>query len=193
VPEERYTPADPSDEALVERFKRGDDEAFATLVRRHEDRLFVLALRMVGERAAALDAVQETFLTAFRRIDSFRGDAQFGTWLYRIGINSCHDLLRRRKRWNRPQADVEDAAEPGADLDESAALRIDVASALAALPSEFREAVALHDLAGLPYEEVATLTKVAVGTVKSRISRGRRRLAEQLEQHGRPTTSKEQP
>ncbi|CAN5669365.1 sigma-70 family RNA polymerase sigma factor [soil metagenome] len=193
MPGDRSLPDETPDEVLVARFKEGDDDAFATLVRRHEDRLFALSLRMIGERAGALDAVQETFLTAFKRIDSFRGDAQFGTWLYRIAVNSCHDLIRRRKRWSRPEGTIEDAPHPGAGLDETAALRIDVAQALAALPPEFREAVVLHDLAGLPYEEVAAVTKVAVGTVKSRISRGRRRLAEQLEQAGRPAASKEQP
>lgn len=193
MPRHRSSPEEASDETLVALFKEGDDDAFATLVRRHEDRLFALALRMLGDRALALDAVQETFLTAFRRIDSFRGEAQLGTWLYRIAVNSCHDLTRRRKRWDRPEAAGEDAPDPRARIDEAAALRIDVAQALAALPPDFREAVVLHDLAGLPYEEVAAVAKVPVGTVKSRISRGRRRLAELLEQPGRPPASKEQP
>jgi RNA polymerase sigma-70 factor (ECF subfamily) len=181
----------PSDESLLAAFLGGDRNAFTTLVRRHEDRVFALALRMTGSRADALDATQEVFLTMFRRASSFRGDAAFGTWLYRIRVNACHDLLRQRSRRaeNDDEPEFEDAHASG--LEESAALRLDLTQALAELPHEYREAVVMHDLGGIPYEEIARLTGVAVGTVKSRISRGRRRLAAGLEQAPDPEASKD--
>jgi RNA polymerase sigma-70 factor (ECF subfamily) len=181
-----------SDESLLHAFLSGDHQAFTTLVRRHEDRIFALALRMTGSRADALDATQEAFLTMFRRAASFRGESAFGTWLYRIGINACHDLLRRRTRRDENEEerlDVED--ERASRIDEATALRVDLARALAELSEEYREAVVMHDLGGIPYEEIARLTGAAIGTVKSRISRGRRRLAEVMEQASDSQASKD--
>jgi RNA polymerase sigma-70 factor (ECF subfamily) len=183
-----------SDEDLLGRFVAGSEEAFSVLVRRHEDRLFALALRMTGERADAFDAVQDTFVHAFRRASSFRGESAFGTWLYRIGINTCKDLLRKRQRLPQPEEDLaEQSAGPGLEpgIDDAVSRRIDVARALQALPPEYREAVALHDLTGAPYHEIAAITEVSIGTVKSRISRGRRRLAQLLEHPEAPATSKD--
>jgi RNA polymerase sigma-70 factor (ECF subfamily) len=183
---------EPSDESLLHAFRGGDHQAFTTLVRRHEDRMFALALRMTGSRADALDATQEAFVTMFRKASSFRGESAFGTWLYRIGINACHDLLRQRARRDEKEGDrpdVEDERLPR--IDEAIALRIDLARALAELSEEYREAVVMHDLGGIPYEEIARLTGAAVGTVKSRISRGRRRLAELMEQASDSQASKD--
>jgi RNA polymerase sigma-70 factor (ECF subfamily) len=183
---------EPSDESLLHAFRGGDHQAFTTLVRRHEDRMFALALRMTGSRADALDATQEAFVTMFRKASSFRGESAFGTWLYRIGINACHDLLRQRARRDEKEGDrpdVEDERLPR--IDEATALRIDLARALAELSEEYREAVVMHDLGGIPYEEIARLTGAAVGTVKSRISRGRRRLAELMEQASDSQASKD--
>lgn len=178
VPEER------TDEQLLATFIDGDQGAFAELVKRHEDRLFSLALRMTGNRADALDATQDAFVAAFRRARSFRGDAAFGTWIYRIAINASQDLLRRRER-DAVVDDEEDREVRGTGssdrVEEAAVARLDVARALAALAPEYREAVVMHDLGGVPYEEIAQLTGAPMGTVKSRISRGRRQLAELLE------------
>lgn len=170
-----------SDEDLLGRFVAGEEAAFDTLMRRHEDRVFGVALRMTGDRADALDATQDTFVQAFRRAGSFRGDAAFGTWLYRIAINACHDLLRRRGRAPVPEADLPEAA---ADerIDERVAARLDVSAALALLQEDYRVAVVMHDLGGIPYEDIAAEVGVSIGTIKSRISRGRRRLAALLEQ-----------
>jgi len=181
-----------SDEELLRRFLDGEERAFTQLVKRHEDRIFALCLRMTGARPDALEAAQETFLAAFRRAGSFRGESAFSTWLYRIGINCCKDLLRRRGRAPQPvdETAVEVDRSGASSLDELAALRVDVARALARLPDDYREAVALHDLGGLPYEQIAKLTGVAIGTVKSRISRGRRRLGELLEQGTEGSASK---
>ena len=99
---------DLTDEALLDRFHRGAQEAYPVLMRRHEDRIFGLALRMTGDRSDALEATQDTFISAFRQAGSFRGDSSFGTWLYRIGINACRDLLRKRRRLPEPVADPGD-------------------------------------------------------------------------------------
>lgn len=161
---------------------------------RHEDRIFALALRMTGDRADALDATQDTFISAFKQAGRFRGESQFSTWLYRVGINACNDLLRKRSRTPRPSSDEMPMGEPagGQGVAEGVALRIDIARALAQLPDDYREAVALHDLGGVPYEEIAEMTGVAIGTVKSRISRGRKRLAALLEQPAGDAASKEE-
>ncbi len=172
------------------------------LVRRHEDRIFGLALKMTGNRSDALDATQDTFVTACRRAGSWRGDAAFGTWLYRIGVNACHDLLRKRSGRELLEPDggteggdswLESRGRPdaGHDVEASVTLRLDLAHALKDLPESQREAVVMHDLGGVPYGEIASLTGVSIGTVKSRISRGRRALATLLEQPGSPQASKE--
>lgn len=182
-----------SDEDLLRSFVAGNEGAFTELMHRHEDRIFTLAYRMTGDRSDALDATQDTFVTAFRQASSFRFDSAFGTWLYRVGINSCHDLLRKRKRWVLRSEDdgpeEPDTTSPG--VEDSVTTRLDLTRALAQLPEEYREAVVMHDIGGVPYEEIARITDARIGTVKSRISRGRRRLAELLEQPAPPTGSKE--
>jgi RNA polymerase sigma-70 factor (ECF subfamily) len=183
--------ADGSDRNLLEDFLRGDHDAFAELMRRHEDRIFALALRMTGSHSDALEATQETFINAFRRAKQFRGDSAFGTWLYRIGINTCKDHLRRRKEVTlEPDAGAFDAPS-GVRVDESVVRRLDLRDALTRLPHDYREAVVMHDLGGIPYEEIASLTGAPLGTVKSRISRGRRMLAQLLEHTGSDDPSKD--
>jgi RNA polymerase sigma-70 factor, ECF subfamily len=186
--------AGPTDEALLEVFLRGRESAFTELMRRHEDRIFALALKMTGNRADALDATQDTFILAFRQAGKFRGESAFGTWLYRIGINACRDALRKRKRLPEPEDELPEAADErygGPGVEEVVATRLDLKRALAELNYDYREAVCLHDLGGIPYEEIAALTGVSIGTVKSRISRGRKRLGELLEQQSLPQASKD--
>ena len=172
-----------SDEALLDAFVKGEEAAYTVLMRRHEDRIFALAFRMTGDRSDALEATQDAFISAFRQAASFRRDAAFGTWLYRIAINACRDLLRKRRRLPEPVGDIlETSPSSSARLDEAVATRVDVAQALARLPEDYKQAVALHDLGGVAYEEIAAIAGVPIGTVKSRISRGRRMLAHMLEQ-----------
>jgi RNA polymerase sigma-70 factor (ECF subfamily) len=180
------------DEHLLEEFLKGDQGAFTELMRRHEARIFALAFRMTGNRADALDATQDTFVAAFRQAHSFRKDAAFGTWLFRVGINICKDFLRKRNRhpWDGPDQ-LDTNAAPG-DVEGTVTLRLDIVRALQSLPEEYREAVCMHDLGGIPYEEIARLTGAPIGTVKSRISRGRRRLAELLELPTPADTSKDE-
>lgn len=181
---------EPRDEELLRSFLGGDDNAFAQLMGRHEDKIFSLALRMTGARADALDATQEAFIAAFKKARSFRGEAAFSTWLYRIAVNASNDVLRKRKRDVPTEDDaLETRRASGGDIADAATARIDVRRALAQLPVEYRDAVALHDLAGLRYEEVAEITGAQLGTVKSRISRGRKQLAALLEQRDDLTPS----
>ena len=177
-----------SDEELLDAFVAGNDDAYATLMRRHEDRIFALAFRMTGDRSDALEATQDTFISAFRRAHAWRKDAAFGTWLYRIGINACRDLMRKKRRRPEPVGDAPEPAQERGDrpLDDVVAARLDVAAALAELPDDYRQAVALHDLGGVPYEEIAVIAGVPIGTVKSRISRGRRMLARSLAPREQP-------
>lgn len=181
------------DAELLRRAAGGDDPAFGELMGRHEDRIFALALKMTGNRPDALDATQDTFLAAFRQADKFRGESAFSTWLYRIGINACKDLLRKKGRL--PQAtedeDLERAGVPVPSRTDDVDLRMDIAGALARLSDDYRQAVVMHDIGGIPYEDIASATGVAIGTVKSRISRGRRQLAGLLEHTDGPRASKE--
>lgn len=191
-------PADAvADEDLLRRFLEHDDEAaFTELMRRHEDRVFAMTLRITGDRSDALDATQDAFIAAFRRAGSFRGESAFGTWLGRIAINAARDVVRRRGRTPVATEDEASAADVRASLgtqamDEQVTLRGEIAQALGQLSEDYRTAVALHDLAGVPYEEIARTTGVSIGTVKSRISRGRKRLGELLEHPSAPRASKE--
>jgi RNA polymerase sigma-70 factor, ECF subfamily len=171
--------AEPRDEDLVRRYVAGDQGAFADLVRRHETRVYTLAYRLVGNADDAREASQEAFLTCARKLRGFRFDSAFGTWLYRVTANASYDVLRRRKRAPVP---VEELPEQQIETDEAAgtADRIDVERALALIPDDFRLVISLHDLQGLPYEEVAEIVGVPVGTVKSRLHRGRVALGKLL-------------
>ena len=184
-------PADRSDAELLGLSVTGDTAAFGVLMKRHEDRVFGLAQRILGNRADALDATQDAFVSAFRQAGTFRGDAAVGTWLYRIASNACKDLLRKKKRWVAQDAEtLENLGPADARIETAVTDRLVIRDALAQLPEEYREAVVMHDLGGIPYQEIATLTGTHIGTVKSRISRGRRRLAELMEHPSAPHTSK---
>ncbi|MFO7298832.1 MAG: sigma-70 family RNA polymerase sigma factor [Actinomycetes bacterium] len=170
------------DAALLARAAAGDHDAFTAVMRAHEDRVFAVCLRMLGDREAALDVTQETFITAFRKAHQFQGNSAVGTWLYRIAVNNCYDWLRRHKR-RRAEALPEgwDQADPASTEEvEAAAHRHEIQVALAALPSEYRAAVILSDIEGMALPDVAAALGVPVGTVKSRLFRARRILAERL-------------
>lgn len=171
-----------SDQALIDRYLSGDVEAFGELMRAHEDRVFAICLRTLGDREMALDATQETFITVFRKVSQFEGKSAFSTWIYRVAVNTCYDMVRRAKR---KQADAlpehVDPPDVGvADELASTELRPDIDAAIANLPEEFRAAVVLSDLEGLALSDVAEIIGVPVGTVKSRVFRGRRLLASAL-------------
>ncbi|MCL2540842.1 MAG: RNA polymerase sigma factor SigM [Nocardioidaceae bacterium] len=181
-----------ADEDLLAAHVDGDREAFATLFARHRERLWAVALRTTGDPELAADGLQEGMIAAFRRADSFRGDARVTTWLHRVVVNACLDLLRRRSvRRTDPLPDDTDRLDrlgggdrvrPGeasdpADLQVRRERRDLVQAALLRLPDEQRAAVVLVDMEGYPVAEVAVMLDCAVGTVKSRCSRARARLA----------------
>ncbi len=170
------------DAELLARVAKGDHEAFTDIMRTHENRVFSVSLRIMGDREKALDATQETFLTAFRKAHQFQGKAAVGTWLYRIAVNTCYDQLRKQKR--RPAEPLPDHLDPAdqsaLDAVEAAGLRPGLREALDSLPPEFRAAVVLSDVEGMSLPETAEVLGVPVGTVKSRVFRGRRLLAKHL-------------
>jgi RNA polymerase sigma-70 factor, ECF subfamily len=175
--------SDPSDEVLLAAHLRGDPRAFGELVARHERRIYGLCLRILGNREDAEDATQEAFLSALRKAASFRKAAAFSTWLYRIAVNAATDQARRRGRARLAALDPEDAGlavAPGSELGEVVASAVAVQTALAQVPEEFRVAVVLCDLYRVPYADAAQILEVPVGTVKSRVFRGRLALADQL-------------
>ena len=171
-----------ADDVLVRRYLAGDPQAFASLMEAHEQRVFAVSLRIMRNREEALDATQETFITVLRKAASFEGRAAFSTWLYRIAVNTCYDHLRKKKRRRTSPlpANYEPADRSINGQLEAAELRPDIEEALANLPDEFRAAVILADLEGLPLRGVAEILDVPIGTVKSRLFRGRRLLAAQL-------------
>lgn len=174
---------DASDNDLLAAFVAGDSRAFEALVRRHEDRVFGVCLGVTRNRADALDAAQDTFLAVYRRAATFRRESAFSTWLYQVAINASRDLLRRKGRQEKVAEALEDVTPSG--MEDAVARRLDVAAALMEVPEQYREAVVMHDLGGMPYEDIAAALGVPDGTVKSRISRGRRHLGRLLEQPSR--------
>ena len=171
-----------SDAELLRRHVEGDGgAAFGELFRRHRDRMYAVAMRTTSNRELAADAVQEAFISAFRRADAFRGESAVTTWLHRIVVNACLDRLRREKVVVRRAGDLGELDLPDRhDHHSSTEVRLDVREALARLPEGQRMALVLVDMHGLPVAEAAAVLGVAEGTVKSRCFRGREALAEML-------------
>ncbi len=199
-------PASPNDEsalqAVIARARSGDVEAFNVLVERFQRAAFVVALRMLGDRDLAEDVTQDAVLSAFRHIKQFRGGS-FRVWLLRIVTNQCLDYWRAQQR--RPSVSLDVLLAPATEETGGEAARNDAAlidpawdptmlaerhelqafieRALLALPEDQRLAVVLCDVEGLSYDEIAEVTRTNVGTVKSRLARGRARLRDLLLRH----------
>jgi RNA polymerase sigma-70 factor, ECF subfamily len=162
------------DAALLRAHAAGDPDAFTEIVRRHRDRLWAVALRTVGDREEAADALQDALLSAYRAADRFRGDSAVTTWLHRIVVNACLDRIRRRQsRPTVPLPETDVTPAPASDRDTALVVR----EALATLPAEQRAALVLVDIQGYAVAEAAQILGVAEGTIKSRCARGRARLA----------------
>ncbi|WOP19607.1 RNA polymerase sigma factor SigM [Raineyella sp. LH-20] len=170
----------PSDEQLLAAHVDGDPEAFAVLVGRHQDRLWSVALRTLGDPDDAADALQEAYLRAFRRAHTFRGDSRVATWLHRIVINSCLDRIRYLKRRPTTPLDPERLASEVDGYRPSDTLADAVTEALGQITPDQRAALILVDVEGFSVEESAAMLGCAPGTIKSRCSRGRARLAQLL-------------
>ena len=189
----------PTDLELVQNFQHEHDQsAFDLLVERHSDRAFQLAYSILQNREDAQEVVQDAFIRIYRSLANFRGDAQFSTWMYRIIVNLCNNKFR----WNKvrganrnisidaplPNSDEDDGLHielPGHDAAPNeqtayADLQERIEQAMAALPESYRTAVMLRNVQELDYEEIAKILNCAVGTVKSRINRGRELLRQAL-------------
>jgi RNA polymerase sigma-70 factor (ECF subfamily) len=182
--------------SFVEKLKTGDPEAFDQLVTRYASDVFALAFRLTHDREDANDIVQETFLSAVNGISGFRGDAELKTWLFRITVNHARNRFRWWKRRRRDHTvSLDDTIGDGSitQFDRIADGNVGpegemlgrereaaVFRELANLPHAFREAVVLCDVEGYSYEEISTILGVGIGTIKSRIARGRGALKERL-------------
>jgi RNA polymerase sigma-70 factor (ECF subfamily) len=170
---------DVPDGRLISAHALGDPDAFAELVRRHRDRLWAVALRTLGDREEAADALQDALLSAYRAAAGFRGDSAVTTWLHRIVVNACLDRARRRQvrpTVPLPEAGPGEPVQPGDPIEERDTA-LAVHRALGELPPEQRAALVLVELHGHSVAETATILGIAEGTVKSRCARGRARLA----------------
>lgn len=168
--------------------RRGDKDALEDLLRRHHERLHALCWRMTGNGADAADATQEALIAIARGLPRFDARARFGTWAYRVTVNACLDELRRRRRRPEPvETEILASARPTEESREGAvADRLAIDDALRTLTPEFRAAVVLRDLCGLDYAEIAEVLTVPIGTVRSRLARGRAALAEELAGNRQP-------
>ena len=184
------------EQVLVERLRRKDERAFAELIRLYQNQVFTLVFRMLGDRGEAEDLAQDVFLTVYKSIETFRGDSKLSTWLYRIAVNHCYNKLkylgRRGHKENQSLETVNEGspdviapqpskhADPQAAL-EGAELERAIGHALTLLDEEHRVVIILRDIEDLSYEEIAAITGLADGTVKSRLHRGRMALKQHLE------------
>lgn len=180
-----------SEEQLIQRAANGDGAAFSELMAQHESRMYAVTLRMCANREDAQDCLQDAMLRIYRAIGSFKGQSAFSTWIYRITMNTCLDELRRRKSRNASSLDnlLESGWSPTDenDVPERHAIvseqRRTIDMAIAQLPEDMRAAVILRDIQGHSYDEIAAMLDANIGTVKSRISRGRERLRQILREN----------
>ncbi|MFD8325325.1 RNA polymerase sigma factor SigM [Streptomyces lydicus] len=173
----------PTDADLLALHVKGDPDAFGEIVRRHRDRLWAVALRTLGDREEAADAVQDALVSAYRAAHTFRGQSAVTTWLHRITVNACLDRARKAaSRRTSPVAETErleqllepeESAEAPAERED---LHRELFRALRTLPEEQRAALVLVDMQGYPVAEAAEILDIPTGTVKSRCARGRARL-----------------
>lgn len=186
----------PNDDALVERARRGDQDAFASLVERSQGKVYNLALRLTGSAEDAADVTQEAFLNAWRGLPSFQGESGFSTWIYRLAHNAAIDFLRRRARQRGAESplSLDEEANGLASLTPDPApspqqrlehkeLQAALSDGLGRLSPEHRQALSLR-LSGLSYAEIAKILEAEEGTVKSRIARARLSLRNFLKQSG---------
>jgi RNA polymerase sigma-70 factor (ECF subfamily) len=184
------------DGKLVDRLREREEEAFSEVFHLYRDLIYTLALKLLADRSEAMDVTQEVFLTLFRKVDQFRGECSLRTWLYKVALNRVANRNRwwRRRFFGRTESlslGLKENGQPGLDLASdqprpdrtlfSRELHGALQRALCALPIEQRAAVVLRDVQGLSYEEIGEVMRTEVGTVKSRIARGRERLKQALE------------
>lgn len=172
-----------SDDQLIARTLAGESDPFNVLVRRWERQIYGLALRMLGREEDARDVCQETFLAAYRNLRSFRREAKFSSWLYRIALNACHSRLRRNGAATEQSLDAEDETGRRMELADHTAENVSdrlhrdqrvglVRRALQALPSEMRQVIVMKEYEELTFAEIADVLELPVSTVKTRLYTG---------------------
>lgn len=181
-----------SEPDLIQAAQEGKREAFDVLVEVHYRGVYNTAYRMLGASSAASDATQAVFVRVWEALSSFRGDATFRTWLYRITMNVCLDEIRRRKKEPLSLTEDDDEGEPAGERDmpdhsdeparttEQRELQRLVQDAIVRLPEDFRTVIVLYDLRGLSYQEISETLEIPLGTVKSRLNRARQALREEI-------------
>ena len=182
---------DNQEQHWIQSARNGDQAAFGQLVIKYQKRVYALTVRMCPTPELAEEAAQETFLSAWQGLPFFRGDSAFSTWLYRLASNACVDLLRKEGRHQGPSLDDEAVSAEVPDTrptPEAAAeqkeLRAQIEAGLRTLSPEHREVLILREIQQLSYDEIADALSLDLGTVKSRISRGRRQLRNFLMEQG---------
>ena len=186
----------PSEREYIQRAKAGSQEAFAALVSAYETKTYYLALRYLNDREDALDATQEIFLRVYRFLPGFQEESEFSTWVYRLAVNVCKDMLRQRTRQRETSLDGWREGEEASSLDlpderyqperlieQKERSRL-LSQAIAQLPETQREMILLRDVHGLSYEEIGKVLSLEAGTVKSRLFRARNLLRKKLLQNG---------
>jgi RNA polymerase sigma-70 factor, ECF subfamily len=169
-----------SEATLVERTKRGDQAAFRELYDTHVDRIFRLTYRMAGDEDLARDYTQEAFVRAFQRLDQFRGDSRFGTWLHSIAVSVTLNGLRRVKRNREREQPLASAPQVAGRMEVGAEVKTRLKEAIDALPELYRTVFLMHDLEGYSHNEIAKVLDMAEGTSKARLSRARAKLRDLL-------------
>ncbi len=189
---DRQTGEDMDEHELIQAARQGDVASFNTLVLHYQDMAYNVAFRIMGEPEAAADATQEAFISAYRKLHQFKGD-RFKSWLLRIVTNACYDELRRRQRRPASSLEHEHRVTPMAGLDlhspqenpehhaQRSELHTAIQDCITALPEDQRAIEVLADVEGYAYQEIAEMLKLPLGTVKSRLSRARRRLRDCLQ------------
>jgi RNA polymerase sigma-70 factor (ECF subfamily) len=190
LPEKRKPPT-PSDEELIARFQAGDIAAFEMIVHRYKDPLINYVFHFLGDRIDAEDVVQETFLRVYRNKHLYRNVAKFSTWIYTIAGNLAKTELRRRRRrkifslsqmgYENRDYEITDTVPTPDGLVDGEMNETFIRKEIEALPVRFREVVVLRDIQEFSYEEISDILKIPIGTVKSRVNRGRMRLQKRLQ------------
>ena len=181
------------EQILIEKASDGDADAFETLVEKYEKGVYNLAYRLIPDREDAMDIVQEVFLKAFQALPRFRGDSRFSTWLHRVCVNASLDFLRRKQRTQTYSLDepialkessvsreVQDDGNSVEDIVETKSLGQSVLSALNSVDDVHRIVIVLSDIRGYSYQEIADMLGISIGTVKSRLHRGRNAIRKLL-------------
>ena len=170
--------------SFIKRAIRGDSDAFERLVKPYERKMYALAFRMCGNAEDASDCLQDAMLRIYRGLGSFKGEAAFSTWIYRIQVNVCRDFFRKLKHRRADSLDAitekgRDPVDTALTPDESAEnadLKRQISNAIQQLPEDMRETLVLREIQGCSYEEIAQILDINIGTVKSRINRAREKL-----------------